>query len=63
VISGLSPGAEKAGEDLYKTYVPNGTKDIIIIIKAKTSQTIMPVKSHYAISNRATYLENYAAYK
>jgi hypothetical protein len=32
VISGLSPGTEKAGEDLYTTYVPNGTTDIIIII-------------------------------
>jgi hypothetical protein len=28
VISGLSPGTEKAGED----YVPNGTTVIIIII-------------------------------
>jgi hypothetical protein len=32
VISGLSPGAKKVGEDLYTTYVPNGTADIIIII-------------------------------
>jgi hypothetical protein len=32
VISGLSPGAEKAGEDLWATYVPDGTRDIIIII-------------------------------
>jgi hypothetical protein len=32
VISGLSPGTEKAGEDLWTTYVPNGTTDIIIII-------------------------------
>jgi hypothetical protein len=32
VISGLSPGAVKVGEDLYTTYVPNGTTDIIIII-------------------------------
>jgi hypothetical protein len=32
VISGLSPGTEKAGEDLLTTYVPNGTMDIIIII-------------------------------
>jgi hypothetical protein len=32
VISGLSPGAEKAGEDLLTTYVPNGTMGIIIII-------------------------------
>jgi hypothetical protein len=32
VISGLSPGAEEAGEDLYTTYVPDGTTDIIIII-------------------------------
>jgi hypothetical protein len=32
VISGLSPGAEKAGEDLWTTYVPDGTTDIIIII-------------------------------
>jgi hypothetical protein len=31
VISGLSPGTEKAGEDLWTTYVPNGTMDIIII--------------------------------
>jgi hypothetical protein len=31
VISGLSPGTEKAGEDLQTTYVPNGTTDIIII--------------------------------
>jgi hypothetical protein len=31
VISGLSPEAEKAGEDLYTTYVPSGTTDIIII--------------------------------
>jgi hypothetical protein len=28
----LSPGAEKAGEDLYTTYVPNGTTDNIIIV-------------------------------
>jgi hypothetical protein len=32
VISGLSPGAEKAGENLQTTCVPNGTTDIIIII-------------------------------
>jgi hypothetical protein len=32
VISGLSPGTEKDGEDLLTTYVPNGTTDIIIII-------------------------------
>jgi hypothetical protein len=32
VIPGLSPGAEKGGEDLQTTYVPNGTTDIIIII-------------------------------
>jgi hypothetical protein len=32
VISGLSPGAEKDGEDLQTTYVPGGTMDIIIII-------------------------------
>jgi uncharacterized protein HemY len=32
VISGLSPGAKKAGEDLLTTYVPNGTMDIIIIV-------------------------------
>jgi hypothetical protein len=32
VISGLSSGTVKAGEDLYTTYVPNGTTDIIIII-------------------------------
>jgi hypothetical protein len=31
VISGLSPGAEKDEEDLYTTYVPAGTTDIIII--------------------------------
>jgi hypothetical protein len=31
VISGLSPGAEKVGEDLT-TYVPNGTTDIIILL-------------------------------
>jgi hypothetical protein len=30
VTSGLSPGAEKAREDLQTTYVPNGTTDIII---------------------------------
>jgi hypothetical protein len=33
VISGLSPGTEKAGEDLYTTYVSNETTDTIIIIK------------------------------
>jgi hypothetical protein len=33
VISGLSPGAEKAGEDLYTNYVPDGTTDIIIIMQ------------------------------
>jgi hypothetical protein len=32
VISGLSPGAEKDGEDLETSYVPDGTTDIIIII-------------------------------
>jgi hypothetical protein len=32
VISGLSTGDEKAGEDLLTTCVPNGTTDIIIII-------------------------------
>jgi hypothetical protein len=32
VISGLSPGTEKAGLDLLTIYVPNGTADIIIII-------------------------------
>jgi hypothetical protein len=32
VISGLSPGTEKAGEDLQTTYVPDVTKDIIIIL-------------------------------
>jgi hypothetical protein len=32
MISGLLPGAEKAGEDLQTTYVPNGTTDIIIIV-------------------------------
>jgi hypothetical protein len=32
VISGLSPGAEKAGEGLQTTYVPNGTTDITITI-------------------------------
>jgi hypothetical protein len=31
VISGLSPGVEKDGEDLYTTCVPDGTMDIIII--------------------------------
>jgi hypothetical protein len=31
VISGLSPGFEKSGEDLWTTYVPNGNTDIIII--------------------------------
>jgi hypothetical protein len=31
VISGLSPGAEKDGKDLWTTYVPDGTTDIIII--------------------------------
>jgi hypothetical protein len=36
VISGLSPGAEKAGEDLYTTHVPDGTADIIIIITQTT---------------------------
>jgi hypothetical protein len=33
VISGLLPGAKKAGEDLYTTYVPDGTTDIVIIYK------------------------------
>jgi hypothetical protein len=32
VISGLSPGTEKAGEDLMTTYIPNGTTDIIILL-------------------------------
>jgi hypothetical protein len=32
VISGLSPGAVKVGEDLYTTHVPNGITDIIIVI-------------------------------
>jgi hypothetical protein len=32
VISGLSPGAKKAGEDLLTTYVPDGTTDIIIVV-------------------------------
>jgi hypothetical protein len=32
VISGLSPGAEKDGQHLWTTYVPDGTTDIIIII-------------------------------
>jgi hypothetical protein len=32
VISGLSPGTEKTGEDLKTTYVPDVTTDIIIII-------------------------------
>jgi hypothetical protein len=31
VISGLLPGTEKFGEDLWTTYVPDGTTDIIII--------------------------------
>jgi hypothetical protein len=32
VISGLSPGAEKAGEDLQTTYIPNGIIVIIILL-------------------------------
>jgi hypothetical protein len=32
VILGLLPGTEKNGEDLYTTYVPDGTMDFIIII-------------------------------
>jgi hypothetical protein len=39
-ISGLSPGAEKAGEDLKTTYVPDGTTDIIIIIINDFNNTI-----------------------
>jgi hypothetical protein len=39
VISGLSPGTEKAGVDLKTTYVPNGTMDIIIIILRNTRNT------------------------
>jgi hypothetical protein len=46
VISGLSPGAEKAGEDLQTIYVPNGTTDIIIII--------IIIKSHYNCTFEAT---------
>jgi hypothetical protein len=40
VISGLSPGAEKAGEDLYTTYVPDETTDIIINLQEATVQQI-----------------------
>jgi hypothetical protein len=32
VISGLSPGTEKAGEDFYTTYVPNGTVGTIRLL-------------------------------
>jgi hypothetical protein len=39
VISGLSPGAKKVGEDLKTTYVPDGTMDIIIIIFIIIMQT------------------------
>jgi hypothetical protein len=56
VISGLSPGTKKAGEDLQTTYVPDGTTDIIIIECQSTMQL------HSATSTKAVTLEKTNCY-